>query len=66
MATKKNPASCPKCGSHDVAGLVAAFWVGVDAEGLPDRPLHECVEGNTELGPERQCGDCNHEWEDEA
>jgi hypothetical protein len=54
---------CPKCGSGDVAGLVAAFWVSLNEDGEPEIPLHKSVESNTELTAQRQCTHCEHEWE---
>jgi|JI10StandDraft_1071094.scaffolds.fasta_scaffold22855_3 hypothetical protein len=57
-------ATCPHCGSSQVSGLVAAFWVAVDAIGRPEKPLHECVDSDTEIGLERLCRNCGKEWND--
>lgn len=56
--------ACPHCGSHQVSGLVAAFWVAVDEDGSPVKPLHECVDSDTEIGLERMCRNCGKEWTD--
>lgn len=52
---------CPRCGSEDVGALMAAFWVPVDGEGDPKLAWGD-MESETELGPERLCYVCNHEW----
>lgn len=57
--------NCPNCGSTHIAGLVAAFWVTLDEDGNLKEALIDAVHGNTEIGPERQCSDCNHEWEED-
>lgn len=48
--------TCPKCGSEHVSGLVAAFWTSVSD---PERDWQP----NSEMGPDRHCGDCEHEWD---
>ena len=49
---------CPNCKSDKVAGLVASFWTSVNSG--------EKVtwESESELGPERRCAECDHEWVD--
>jgi hypothetical protein len=60
MTTKQNPTKrCPKCGSGNVSGLVAAFWVSMD-------DVHDDIKWTTEseIGPERLCRACEHSWND--
>ena len=65
--TKKKPKAepkrgrCPKCGSNRISGLVGSFWAEVDEEGnmIHDWQSHE---SSTEIGPERCCGKCAHEF----
>jgi len=50
--------TCPRCGSDQIAGLVAAFWHPVDED------LNEVkITGETEMGPERHCGVCDLEFD---
>ena len=58
-----NPCKCQKCGGTNVAGLVAPFWTKIEADGTPTKRLRDSVESETEVGDERQCGDCGHEWQ---
>lgn len=54
-------AQCPKCGSGYIGGLMAAFYVSLGADGTPkDDWQHWSSE--SELGTERICYNCNHEW----
>lgn len=62
--SKKPENVCPKCSSTEVSGLVQAFWAQINKEGAPVIPLHRLVESETEIGGERLCGECGHEWED--
>jgi hypothetical protein len=55
---------CPKCGSRNIAGLIAAFWVRLDKDGQPKDQWRDC-ESETELTEKRSCGECGHEWDDE-
>lgn len=55
--------NCPKCGSKDLSGLVQAFWACVKEDGSPVRDLRELVDSETEIGMERLCNDCGHEFE---
>lgn len=55
MAGSKHGERCPKCGSDQIVGLVAAFWHPV-GESLIDAN----VDSNTEMGPERNCAPCDH------
>ena len=52
---------CPECGSEDVLGSIAAFWVGLDKNGEAVGDWNDW-QGNTELSDERHCNDCGHEW----
>jgi len=54
--------TCPKCGSHDVAGLVASFWAALDDEGEMKHEWQE-YQSATEVTPKRMCFGCEHEWE---
>lgn len=47
---------CPKCGSDDVAGLVMAFYVPMKNQ------FDATWQSESEIGPERYCGNCDHEW----
>lgn len=49
---------CPNCGSDQVGGLVAAFWYPV-SEDLNEARLM----GETEMGHERLCFACDHEFD---
>lgn len=50
-----------KCGSANVVGLVAGFWAELDEHGgMKNDFAHHS--SDTELGPERMCLDCGHEW----
>lgn len=56
--------ACPKCGSKYVSGLIAAFWAPANVD-QSEIDWHS----NTEMGPERCCGKCEHQWihgDDEA
>ena len=55
---------CPKCGSTNVCGLVMAFWAAIEEDGSPKTRLMHLVESDTEIGTERMCSDCNHEWDE--
>jgi ribosomal protein L37AE/L43A len=52
---------CPECGSTNVSGLMQSFWVCL---GKDEYPLGEWNDWSTEteLGEERMCRDCEHEW----
>ena len=69
MKKKKRPEGvgpvCPACGSRNTAGLVLSFWAEIDEHGNLLKQFHE-HEADTELGPQRMCSDCNHEWEGEV
>lgn len=54
--------SCPKCKSENICGLVQAFWIGIDEIGNPTERVGDVAESSTELGIERMCSDCQHEW----
>ena len=49
---------CPKCGSGDVRGLVASFWVPLDAD-----PFDHDWQSESDIGPERYCNACECEWD---
>jgi len=55
------PLAWLKCGCTRLAGLMKSFWVEL---GDDDTPKHDWAthEGDTELGEERMCGDCKHEF----
>lgn len=51
---------CPKCGSTELSGLVASFYVPVNQNG---DLLHEVAwESESEIGPERLCRKCYAEF----
>lgn len=53
--------ACPKCGSRDIGGLMQSFFVALGDDGSPKgRWADWCSE--TELGTERVCYQCSHEW----
>ena len=54
--------NCPKCKSSEIGGLVQAFWVALDETENPTKQLSELVDTETEVGSERTCFDCGHEW----
>lgn len=53
--------NCPECDSKNIAGLVAAFWIGLDEDGGADL-MDVSLSSETEIGPERMCRDCGHEF----
>ena len=55
---------CPECGSGEVSRLMQAFWVTVTADGGLEGEWSD-YESCTELGDERLCRCCGHEWIDE-
>lgn len=55
--------SCPNCGSTNIGGLMPAFWVALNADGEPVNNWHDWG-SETELGPQRCCFQCNHEWDE--
>lgn len=56
--------NCPKCQSPNVSGLVAAFWTPLDEDGEANLSQLN-VASESEVGPERLCQDCEHEFEAE-
>jgi hypothetical protein len=52
---------CPKCGSTNILGLVAAFWVRVDENGDPVGDPSWRTE--SEVTEQRMCGECGEELE---
>lgn len=57
-----NNQPCPKCGSKHVGGLMQSFYVPL-VDGEMKGQFHDyCSE--TEVGDERVCYDCSHEWVD--
>jgi hypothetical protein len=62
-ARPRDPGKCPGCGSGDLGGKMPAFWVPLNEAG---EPIGEWAdwEGETEMemGPERCCFECGHEW----
>lgn len=52
---------CPKCGSTHIGGLMQAFWVPLLSDGTMKGQFHE-YETETELGPDRLCYDCDHQF----
>lgn len=42
----------------NVAGLVASFWVSTDEQ----KNSEVRWQSESEIGPERACHDCEHEW----
>lgn len=55
---------CPECCSRNVAGLMAAFWVTIDEDGALVGQFSDYSD-DTEIGPERMCRTCGHEFEAE-
>lgn len=53
---------CPKCGSTKISGLMAAFWVELGEDGSPKGKWRD-FESATELGTERECSDCGHQFD---
>lgn len=60
-ATPPAPLQCPQCGSTKLSGLMAAFWVSLTPEETLDGQWSD-YEGCTEIGEERLCSDCGHEF----
>lgn len=60
MEKRKQENTCPECGSNHVGGLVAAFYVVLNSESGPASDV--TWESESEIGPERLCYDCDHEW----
>lgn len=66
--SRRNPVAqqpsecCPKCGSHNISGLMAAFWVSLNRDGEMSGQWRD-YEESTEIGPERLCKDCGHEFD---
>jgi hypothetical protein len=52
---------CPNCGSTDIAGLMAAFWVGLTDGVFAGNFGDHCAD--TEVGTERKCCSCEEEFE---
>lgn len=53
---------CPSCGSKNIVGKMAAFWVALGEDGEPKDRWEE-MQSETELTSHRECGDCFHEWD---
>ncbi len=51
---------CPECGSNQLSGLVAAFYVPLNEDGGPDRRVS--WESESEIGPQRLCRRCQSEF----
>ena len=54
--------SCPKCGSTELLGLFAAFWVKLDSAGEPIGQWRDW-QSETEITEKRTCLRCDHEFE---
>lgn len=61
---QSNDNNCPQCRSDNIAGLMQSFFVKL-SDGEPAGQWRDW-ESNSELGPQRSCGDCGHEWEADA
>lgn len=66
MRRKKPPAEpiegeCPKCGSKHIGGLMQGFFVALGENGSPVGDWNDWS-SETELGTERLCYDCDHQW----
>ena len=59
--TPRDPGKCPGCGSAELGGQMAAFWVPLDKDGVPTGEWIDW-ERETELGPKRCCYECGFEW----
>jgi hypothetical protein len=57
-------APCKKCGSEDIGGLYASFWVPLTPNGAATLDWHQC-EAETFIGHARLCYSCGHQWGDE-
>ena len=53
--------NCPNCNSQNIAGLVAAFWTPLDQNGEANLSNLN-VASESEVGIERCCSDCGHEF----
>jgi len=53
--------ACPNCGGARISGLMAAFWVTLTDDETMDGKWSD-YESCTEIGDERLCADCGHEW----
>jgi hypothetical protein len=53
---------CPQCGSRNTSGLVQSFWAAVTEEGDMVEEWSN-LSSETQVGPERLCRDCDHEFE---
>lgn len=54
--------TCPECGSNNISGLMASFWVKLDPDGETMAGNWNDYESATEIGPERMCSDCGEEF----
>ena len=54
--------SCPKCYSNKLGGLMEAFWVPIDRDGVMLGQWSD-YSSETEVGEKRICYDCGHEFE---
>ncbi|GEM_PF-4420648 len=60
---KEDPHSlrCPECGSEKISGLMASFWVSLESDETMQGQWSD-YEGATEIGEERLCAECGHEF----
>jgi len=61
----KNSGKCPNCGSDQIGGLMAAFFVPIDQEGEMIGQWRE-YQSETAIGTVRLCYGCEHEWDGDA
>lgn len=63
MSNEDEQEKCPECRSTQISGIVPGFWIDL-SEGVPNSvEIGENARSCTELGEERMCRACDHEWE---
>lgn len=58
---ESNVATCPACGSANLAGVMSSFLVDLDRDGQPKGQWID-YESSCELSDSRECSDCNHSF----
>lgn len=53
---------CPKCGSTEILGLVASFWVRMSSDNEPESDWDKSVRSETDITEQRMCQQCDHEF----
>ena len=62
MPAEQPDLKCPKCGSADLSGLMASFYVKLDGAGSPVGSWEDW-ESDTELTGRRLCDSCGCEFD---